>query len=95
MQSDWIRVAWKENVFLVAVKTGRDRNSKEDECLVLKQFDDPVEAMKYGAALMDGIRIASGESFVPTDWRQEVVATSEALSAMTEMLRSRKSNERS
>ena len=86
MKSDWIRVGWREGIFLVCVKTGRDKSSSEDECRVIRQFNDPQEAMKYAAALMDGMKLTNGEAFAPTNWFQDVMATQEALTAMSGML---------
>lgn len=85
MGSDWVRIGWLEGVSLVLIKTGRDVDGM-DECIVLRQFNDSKEALKYAAALMDGIKIVNGEAFTPTDWRQEVGATPEALLAMTRMI---------
>jgi len=90
-----IRVAWKEDLFFVVRKTGRDMGPEEDECIIIRQFDDPKEAMKYAAALMDGVKLAKGEPFTHTDWFHEVMATPEALAAMQGMVMEQYNSERS
>ena len=90
-----IRVAWKDELFFVVRKTNRDMGTEEDYCIIIRKFEDPKEAMKYAAALMDGVKLANGELFTPTDWFHEVMATPEALAAMQGMAMEQYNSERS
>ncbi len=92
LKGEDIRIGWIDGLFLVVTKTGKEINGL-DEVFVLRQFDDPEKALAYGAAVMDGLKLMNGGVFTPTD-DGEVLASPEAMLAMTGMFFERNNKRR-